>query len=174
MDLSIKTSESQIQLTWNSTSNDPAVYFNVEKSMDGHLFHNIAIIKNDNHSILSYTDKNMTDSGKIFYRIAQIDITGHVQYSKIVTTEIINKSLYLTGFISQTNKTNFSFFISVRRSSQIKISLFTSTGDLIRQSNMQLNFGITKVDLLLPLSTGVYYLNVSNGDVNITRKIIKL
>ena len=171
--LSIRANENQIQLTWRSTSNDPAVYFNVEKSKDGRLFYNIATIKN-NGSMLSYADKNITDGNKVFYRIAEIDMMGHVQYSKIIKTEIVNKRLYLTGLVTQTNKTNFSFYVSTSRNLQTKISLVNSVGQSIRQLSMQLNSGNNKIDLLLPTSNGIYYLNISNDEANLTRKIMKL
>lgn len=175
INLLVKGNENQVQLTWSSTSTDSTIQFNVERSEDGRLFHTIASLKNTSRgSLLIYTDRNIAHWGKIFYRIAEIDVMGNTEYSKIVSTEIKSKDLYLNGLATQTNKTELSFYISTNRSLPIKIFLANSTGQLIGQLNQPLNLGNNKIDVLLPRCAGIYYLNISNGEINITRKIMKL
>jgi lysophospholipase L1-like esterase len=174
LNLSIKRASLQTQLSWRPLSIESTTYFNVEKSKDGRIFNTIATIKNNGQVILSYTDNNLADSGKIFYRVAQIDATGTIRYSKIVNTEITNNSFDITGFVSELKTMNTSFYVSLRKSSQIKISLYNSSGILIRQSTKQLNFGTNRIDLPIPFADGVYYLNVSNENMQIMKKIIRL
>jgi lysophospholipase L1-like esterase len=173
LNLEIKTANNQALLSWRPLSADATTYFNVEKSKDGRAFNNLATIKNNGHAVLSYTDNNRSDSGKIFYRIAQIDATGSVRYSKIVNTEITNKGFDIVGFNPQLKGFNFSFYISVGKISEIKISLYSSSGILIRKSYNQVNFGSNKIDLPVPLANGIYYLNISNENMHVTKKIIR-
>jgi lysophospholipase L1-like esterase len=172
--LSIKTTAAQTQLSWRPLSAESTIYFSVEKSKDGRIFNNIATVKNNGQAILSYADNNLSDSGKIFYRIAQIDAVGAIRYSKIVTAEITTRGFDITGFVSELKTMNSSFYVSLRKSSQIKISLYSSSGILIRQSSKQLNFGTNRIDLAIPFANGVYYLNISNENMQIMKKIIRL
>jgi lysophospholipase L1-like esterase len=171
---SIKTTSTKSQLSWTSPIPiDATTYFNVEKSKDGRSFTSIATIKNSGSSVLSYTDNNIADSGKVFYRIAQVNGAGLIHYSKIITVEIKNNGFDVTGFDPQLKGTNFSFYVYVRRISGIRVSLYSSSGAFICEGYKQLSLGANKIDLLVPLSAGVYYLIISNENMNVTKKIIR-
>ena len=160
----------EVDLTWNTITEENNDYFSVERSMDGIEWYQIGRIKGAGQSnfLLSY---QMTDefplNGLNYYRLGQVDFDGNITYSNIEVVENLNDEDGLNIYPNPTaNILNISFNNTENVNS---VNLFDALGEKVACiiSN-------SKTIDIQHLPAGFYWLKLemSSGRV-LSRKIIK-
>lgn len=90
-----------IQLSWQTATENNSSYFEIERSADGNQFFPIGKINASGNSssliTYSFTDRNV-ENGVHYYRLKQFDKDGKFVYSKIIKQEVIKEGNKLSVF----------------------------------------------------------------------------
>ena len=161
---------SAVSLNWSTASELNNNYFSVERSGNGYNFEEIGQVKgngtsNVTHSY-SFTDNNPL-SGTNYYRLAQYDYDGTVEYSEVLSTteDKIVVSIAPNPFADQTSIT-----ISGSRGEAASVKILDLTGMSLYSGNYSTTEGLIVGSKLNP---GVYILQVQINNQVHTQKIIK-
>ncbi len=134
-----------ITIKWSTATEINADYFDIQRSNDGQQFSSIGRVAASGNSssprTYSYRDENAT-AGTWYYRVAETDLDGRIQYSKVVKasgmeisqTKILGNPVIdqLRLAFSQTGRP-----VSVRVFSSTGQLLYTQTG--IRENTLFIN-----------------------------------
>ncbi|MBS1747973.1 MAG: T9SS type A sorting domain-containing protein [Bacteroidetes bacterium] len=161
----------QVLLNWQTAQEINTGGFNVQRSLNGSDFQDIAGMKATGNSSAinsySYTDQDFVKSGlpaSVYYRIKETDKDGQEFYSdiKVVHGSGSNISIYPNPV---TNVINFN-----GANVAGNISIYDVKGHLIKQySNYQLNQPLN----IAGLSSGSYFIKIQTPDKTSTTTIIK-
>jgi hypothetical protein len=80
----------RVQLSWQTASEQHSAYFEVETSPDGHHFHSLGRVAaaGTSHQPRQYSFADQpAQAGLGYYRLRQVDATGTVSYSPVVTVQ---------------------------------------------------------------------------------------
>ncbi|MBC7487388.1 MAG: T9SS type A sorting domain-containing protein, partial [Cytophagaceae bacterium] len=159
-------------LTWGTAIELNSSYFIIEKSLDGISFSSIGRVEaaGNSSSLIRYnfTDPSIT-SGITYYRLAEYDIDGSLQYSPI-------RAVHKEG-VGQVevipNPNNGTFVVTVNTTSDIKSRLVVLNilGQVVyEEGESTSNYRTVNIS---SLPAGTYYLQLSTAEETIGKKIIK-
>jgi hypothetical protein len=165
-----------VLLTWKTAQEQNSSHFDIERSINGT---NWTVIGNlpaaGNSSIersYSFTDNSPVQNG--FYRVAQYDLDGKVQY-----TSILHSSCTIAdAFRLWPNPVDDVVFINIVSSnaSQAVINLFDSKGALVKLQRVAVIQGSNQVSVdMKSMAAGMYSLSVywNNGQTKKTVQLLK-
>ena len=163
----VKTTKSNVLLTWTTSEEVNNKHFNLQKSVDGVNWKQIATVfpqtVNDNQKTYQYTDPNVA-TGQIYYRILQVDLDGSYTYSEVRT---VNGDV--TGSTIKAYASSPDVIVLESTGGALaagsKVSVLTSTGQLVFRTSIQQQ---TKVSIRTNKQlSGIYIVSVeqSNGTV---------
>ncbi|MEO8763367.1 MAG: T9SS type A sorting domain-containing protein [Ginsengibacter sp.] len=165
-------------LDWQTSQEFNTDYFELLKSADGKSFSPVAKIKSAGFSNLkrnySYQD-NTPNTGKyVYYRLKQVDINGKYTFSTIVKLALGSNatvSVYPNPFNS-----DFTITFSATKTAMATLKLHSSTGQLVFSKIVSVNKGNNSilVNNLPSIIPGIYYMTVSNEELNFNSKLQKL
>ncbi|MBC7384292.1 MAG: T9SS type A sorting domain-containing protein [Bacteroidia bacterium] len=182
-----KKSGTNVNLEWMTASEINNDYFLVERSADAKLF--VAVgnkIKGQGNSntITVYTENDsyadafskQNNTTIIYYRLLQVDMDGTKSHSKTITVNFDNNSHILYGNVDPnpfTNELNVKLHSLIESATTIK--LIDMTGKVLQYKNVDAISGDNEFKLseLDKLSTGVYFIIITQGDVKISYKVIR-
>jgi hypothetical protein len=155
-----------VKLFWQTASEKNNHFFNIEKSIDGIIWENVAKIVGAGNSIstLNYSAvDNNPYIGKSFYRLKQTDFDGKFEYSQIksVTLNPDNKNSFnvfpnpISNVVQILNKSNYQF-LEIYNSYGQKIITYT-----VKQGANDL--------ALYQLPIGIYFFKIGDS----VQKVIK-
>lgn len=160
-------------LSWQTTNEMNAAYFYIESSNDGIHFtqlQKINALNSDNNSY-SYTD-NKNLNAVNFYRLAQYDKDGKVNYSGIIKLSSINYALITVGPNPVKNTLTIQWQSKQNISSTINIS--DASGKLIINKKVLLVKGNNLISLpMQSIADGTYIATLKNKDVLKNIKFVK-
>lgn len=159
-------------LTWSTASETNNKGFEVERSVDGLQWENIAFVesKSENGNSVAPLDYAYIDApfnGDVFYRLKQVDFSGEIAYSKIVQ---VSRNLP-DGLKVYPNPASEEVYIEGLEKSE-RVNIYTSNGSLVRsipvKKVQQLKVSLSE------LAKGVYWIEIigKNQSVN-SFKLIK-
>lgn len=160
-----KIEEKNVVLDWITTSETNNNGFEIQKSNDAKSFQSIGFVKGNYDSKIqnnySFTDKDISDFGNIYYRLKQIDNDGAFEYSRIITVSGQELGV-LTVF---PNPSDGNFTLSIKNSKSVELQLISMSGIEIPVSTTITNQpeGI-RVRPKNALQSGFYQLKVISGD----------
>jgi Secretion system C-terminal sorting domain len=164
----IEVSQS-VKLFWQTSMEMNNDNFSVQRSINGSVWETFQTVpgsgNSDNISSYSATDQNPYP-GTSFYRLMQTDFNGTVSYSPVRSIDLKN---ILAISIYPNPAAQFVFIQSVNPAT-MQINLYNSNGQIMNVP--LLTGGSTRMLDVSELSTGVYFLSISQGDFNETRKLI--
>jgi len=166
----------KVIVTWKTAQEQNSSHFNIEKSVDGiswTVINSLPAAGNSNteHSY-SFTDNNPVQNS--YYRIAQYDLDGHVQY-----TSIIRSSCNITDvFRLWPNPVRDVVFINIvtDSESQAVIKVFDSRGSLVKEQKATVLQGSNQLSVdMRSMAKGVYSLTVywNKGQTKQTAQLLK-
>ncbi len=164
-----KRVEGTSELNWATSSEQNNSHFVLERSKDGKIFTAISSkinskAPNGNSSIeLTYSHTDASPfNGHNYYRLKQVDIDGHISYSKHVDVYFGNETM-VTLYPNPVN-TELNVEINTPKATTAIIKIMDAAGRVVRTVEMQLQAGnnITKVDMEA-LSDGVYMVRITNN-----------
>lgn len=144
----------QIQLDWQTVSEENSDYFEIQKSTDGFNFETIGVqqaagFSNENIDYL-YFD-NTPNYGQNYYRLKQIDLNNDFEYSNIINIKYqkaFNINIYPNPVNDILNiSTNFI-------NEKLFIKIYNSTGQLILNQSYQPQLTLNQLD------KGLYFFQI--------------
>jgi hypothetical protein len=174
--LNLKCDDSKVVITWKTAQEQNSSHFNVERSTDGIRW---TVIDNLPAAGNSTSEKKylITDNAPLqnaYYRIAQYDHNGRVEYTSVFRT-----SCNVTDqFSLWPNPTRDKLFINIVTTSESKalIKLFDAKGTLMKVQKTTLLPGNNQVSFDIGLlANGLYHLSVSwnNGLSQKSMQVLK-
>lgn len=157
-----------VLVNWQTQSEFNNDFFLVEHSIDGSTFASIGKV---NGAGTSSTPKNYqlmhqaVLPGKHFYRLAQKDINGNVQYSQVVLVNVRTKHNVLT--ISPNPAVDILSVRGITINSGMVYQIVNSTGAKVASGkfiNSQINIS--------SLASGYYSLNITDGSEEFTGRFL--
>lgn len=176
-----EVNENKIDLYWETLSESNNDYFEIERSSDGHKYTSLMRIdskadKGNSSSSLSYSAVDEAPiKGISYYRLKQIDLDKKVNYSGIISVNLLSKEFSVNVF---PNPNNGELFINY---SEIENKNVTLT--IKNTLNTVIFSGVVSADaskgnkiFTIPEETpsGIYLLNLSVNDKTFSQKIILL
>ena len=162
-------------LKWKTANEINTAGFNVERSIDGNHFKQIAFLKATGSKSLfdyNYTDKDAVDqqSTALYYRLQIINNDGSFKYSNNVTITLpVTKAIINIApnpVVDDLRGTIVSPFTA-----NVTLRIFDNTGRLMLQTNTFVKKGTNNfIQNINHLATGAYYLDISgNGIISRTK-----
>lgn len=162
--------ERKVLLKWITASEKNNDHFLVERSVDGIRFNRIGKINgNGNSEIIShyeFEDASVT-TGEYYYRLVQKDYDGTSTYSSVISETVNAVSLSLHPNPAQGN----SVIIQCNADEIMSVSIYDLNGKPVIE--IQEYIVGTEIHLTGKLPAGIYLVNIKNGKVNKTMKLIK-
>ena len=170
LSLNGKKKDLDVNLHWQTASEENNDYFEIERSADGNKFVKVGSLRGAGNSIViqnyNFTDE-LAFSNEMalwYYRIKQVDKNAAFSYSKVIS--INNESslesklqVYPNPFTQEVN-----IVISDNPTEQLLVELLDMHGKLIAQYNTRLNLGNSYVSLDPTLASGIYFMKVYRSD----------
>lgn len=169
--------QSNAVLSWQLATGNDISYFEVEKSMDGVNFLRLSKIEYQTNA--PFTIYKYTDAEKItaltFYRLKIIDNNGLFVYSKIVTVSNSKIKFDLKPFTNPVTSTLKITFITPEES-LVEIIVRDIQGLPVYRQNVKAKKGLNYFDIpsLNKFTKGMYLLSLSNNNVIINKRLIKI
>jgi hypothetical protein len=163
--------DEKISLNWETASEKDNAYFNVERSEDGIHFVVIGSVKGKG-TTQTISDYSFVDgkplAGIAYYRLAQYDIDGALNYSKIISVNRFTEpemSLYPNPFIKEVH-----LFIPSSLNSKIFVKLTDLSGRMISSFVFSTN---ENIQLGHDLVAGAYLMQLQWENKSKVIKLIK-
>ena len=171
-------SNSVSTLNWQTSQELNSDHFDLFKSSDGQDFHLVASMKSAGNSNTiknySYQDNSPNSGDNVYYRLKQVDIEGKYTFSSIVKLALgMNTSVavYPNPFSD-----NFNISFSANKTATASLRLVNVTGQLVFSKSIMVNQGNNSilVNNLPSIKPGIYYMSISNAELNFNSKLQKL
>ena len=167
-------------LQWKTENELNTSVFIVERSTDANNYTPIGtILASNTTGVHSYTltDPNITSLGEafVYYRLQQVDIDGKETFSSIIKLSLGTKTdveIFPNPFTN-----NFTITLSLNKSTSATLKILNTTGQLIYSKIVTVNKGNNSIlinNLPSSLTAGMYYVTVTNDEINFTSKLQKL
>ncbi len=162
-----------VKLDWtvgDEVNND---HYDIERSIDGVNFSKIGTVAGNTssftHVAYSFVDNNNVPTGKVYYRIKEVDNNGKSSYSKVV---IINSDVQSNLWYSTVTGSNLKVYLK-SDIGKTTISVHDISGKVLY--NQRIENALTGQLLSIPVNQfakGVYILKVDSEKGNKSDKII--
>jgi Secretion system C-terminal sorting domain len=172
-----QNTEGSNKLTWQTATETNTSHFDIERSPDGKTFEKIGEAKaKGSNSAYQYVDKIGAFS-TIYYRLKINDLDGKSEYSKVV-----NLTAKVKGFSAKVYpnplKDQATIEITTEQKTDVTIELYDMIGRQVKRiyaQNTEPAFrGVVTMPLSMnDLSSGTYFLKISNNTNVIQQKIVK-
>ncbi len=171
-----KAVNGNVELNWTTATESNNSGFQIERSNDGLVYSAIAFVNGKGTttqiSNYSYVDKGV--SGKLFYRLKQIDLNGEFGYSDAIEmNEVVSDFALDQNYPNPFNpSTTISFAIAAK--SFVTLKVYNVLGkEVATLANGEFESGRHSVDFnASDLASGVYYYTISAGNFTSTKKMI--
>jgi hypothetical protein len=170
-------SDAGVLLTWTTASEINNAGFEIEKSTDNFTFEKIGFVKGagTTTAACSYNFLDQNSSGKVYYRLKQIDHDGTFEYSNSVEADASSLLRYELAQ-NYPNPFNPSTKIkySVAQNALVTLNVYDVLGNHISTLvNEEVEAGTYTVDFnAVGLASGVYYYTIKAGNFSDTKKLI--
>lgn len=174
------TNGKEVTLSWSTATELNNQGFELQRKFSSNDFATIGSVKGHGTTTspnqYSYVDK-LTDQGKYFYRLKQIDFDGTFEYSNVIDVEVrvLDKFVLEQNYPNPFNpRTTIGYVLQEK--SNAKLTLLNSIGEEISVLvNEELDKGYHKVEFDgSNLTSGVYFYKIQAGSFIDTKKMILL
>jgi len=145
-------SKGRVLLNWRQMNIENGRSYNVQVSTDGRVFKNIASLGENNIGAYAYTYLN-NESGRVYFRIEQKNVSGEIKYSNIRITDpeqAANKvHIYPTLYTGGNLQVDFPY------KADWQINIYSAEGKRMAQ-NRETDAYNTQISLPAMLSNGTY------------------
>ena len=173
----VNCGDNRILISWKTAQEQNSSRFDIEESVDGNSWNVIGSLPAAGNSSTetgySFTKNNPAQN--YFYRIAEYDLDGRVNYTGIARSSC--DSTYPFRFWPNPVRDNVFIDLNANNQSPAILKLFDSKGALVKEQRTVLMQGRNQVEMnLSSLSSGSYQLQINwnNGQTKKTISIMKL
>ncbi len=172
--------DKEVMLRWTTGSENDASHFTVQRSFDGKVYDDAAIVfTQEGNSVMerdySYDDNiNATSSRLIYYRLKMVDMNAKFKYSQVVVVRLSGDQL-LANVLVYPNPAANELRITIPvdwQNKSIAYNVYNSNGILVRQK-MNRSAGQTETLYVADLPAGIYIIKTENGNQTSVQKFIK-
>ena len=174
LEFDAKAAGDHANIFWTTATEINNDYFTLEKSKDGILFSQVAIIDGAGNSTRDlhyvYADYNVSD-GRIYYRLKQTDYDGAYSYSPTVAVYFSDQYRFeiISAFVRESSSLHIEFINDI--SGPCNLMLHDLSGKLIYRIAVSSDPGLNTNDLFIPgVSSGIYLVSLDNGEASCYRK----
>lgn len=171
-----KTIQGKVALYWTTTPEEEAATYTVEKSTDGLHFLPVTTIAGkqsvtENNSYQYNDPESLT--GTVYYRI-KLETAGGHKYSKVLVFNSQSPQLSF-GPMANPFRDQLRVELQTAEAGPVRLQMLDALGRPLLRQTLNLTPGRNTFDLssTQTLPAGVYTLQVSNGQTQITRKVVK-
>lgn len=156
-------------LTWSTINETDNSLFIIEKSPDGAKFEAIGNLVGAGNSQVpkkySFLDIK-AGSGKLYYRLKQVDYDGAFQYTEVLDINKTEENKFMVSEMSsETTSRTFEMQIDALTDAPLTCQLRDAKGAVIKEQAVSLVYGINTVSIdLSDQNAGLYKVALISGD----------
>lgn len=172
----VNCDQNKVPITWKTAQEQNVSYYNVQKSVDGISWTVIGklppAVNGTGENNYRFIDDNPSTNS--YYRIAEYDLDGKVQYTNVLRSSC-NASELFNVWPNPVHEKVFINIVSANQS-QVLVKLFDDKGSLLKIKKANLLNGSNQLSMdVTSLANGVYYLFAewNNGRSNKTIQVLK-
>ncbi len=162
------------ELSWTTASEVNNAYFAIEHSLNGTDFKEIGRVAG-NGTTQDRQDYNFVDrmpmNGKNYYRLRQVDFDGKVEYSAIITVDIVSDTPL------EIYPTLVSDFMQIRLkedlNTEVEFQIFDVTGRSIQTGNIESDVILFNCNIA-NFDKGAYFIRLNIEGRIVTRQFVKI
>ena len=168
-----------VLLRWKTSNENGNAGFEVQRSFNGAEFSSIGFVAGSlNNAAIkeySFTDNDVAHSGKVFYRLKQIDHNGRYHYSAICIVSLQLKDQFDVIAYPNPFRDKIQLNISAKEAMKVNIQLYDIFGKLYNSENHLASKGTTSISLpdVANLSKGIYILKITGEGIVKTIRLVK-
>ncbi|MBS1933829.1 MAG: T9SS type A sorting domain-containing protein [Bacteroidetes bacterium] len=160
----ILTSNQEVALSWNTQEEMNSSYFEVERSINGITWENVATIRAKGNSA-TVSNYNYTDvtavNGVAYYRLKMVDLDGQYMYSEIKVV----RSTLVKGISFFPNPARDFVNVSLSQSSSdVTVQLINQAGQVLQERKASAGNATTITMQVNQYAQGMYVLRVASAD----------
>ena len=173
------------KLAWTTASEINNNYFDIERSVDGHVFEKVGTLKAKGNSnsradyafIDATSPEALKSANVLYYRLKQVDISGKSEYSNVLSVSQFENAMFEV-IATVPNPFNDETTISYKTSniSQVDIQITDAFGKLIKTETLNPVIGANNYKLTLDdlNASGVYFVKITqDGRTRVVKAIKK-
>jgi hypothetical protein len=169
-------SDCSVQLIWKTAHEEKVLRYIVERSTDGRNFATTGSLLSRNN-VYTYTDRNTTAiHGKIYYRIAALEMDGRKLYSAVQVVEGCGQQNGQINIYPVLIQNSFSISgLSPDQNATIQVEVINAEGKRIAIEKLSGNVGAQTVYFQSKPAAGTYFVmlkDIGTGTILVTQKII--
>jgi len=158
-------------LTWETANEFNVKDFSVQQSANGIDFKTLGTLQPETDHLYTFVNNSLLN-GVNYYRIAQVDLDGNINYSKTISVLNANSDYTVTLYPNPANDYVNISFESTRQSAAI-IELYDLTGRKLSSKIITTQVGANQTEVsLVSLPKGIYSLIVRRN--GISDQVLKL
>ena len=164
-------------LKWQTSQELNNDRFELYRSYDGSNFELAATIAGAGNSSLpknySYQDRINLD-GNVYYKLKQIDIDGKFSFSNIVKLSSTDNNGSFKVYPNPVTN-SFNVLFSASKTGVANLLIRSTNGQTVYRQSISVIKGNNSVSINgYQLSSGMYYISITNDDINYNAKLQKL
>lgn len=164
-------------LKWQTSQEINNDRFELYRSYDGNNFELAATIAGAGNSSItknySYQDRINLD-GSVYYKLKQVDIDGKFSFSNIVRLSSSDNNASFKVYPNPIEN-NFTVSFSAPKTGEATLLIRSTNGQTVYRKSISVIKGANSVSITgQQLSSGMYYITVTNDEINYNAKLQKL
>jgi hypothetical protein len=177
----LNSSSNSVNLNWVTSAEVNASHFVIQRSPDGTNYTDEGIVfsqegNSDLKRAYNFIDNISTDNSTfVYYRLKMVDMDGEFKYSNIDLIRL-DKSGEMQKVVAYPNPASNELRITIPNSWQnktVSYTIYSLRGNVVK-SKVIYNAQQTEALAIADLATGVYVINIINGNDITTQKFIKI
>ncbi|MFI5205218.1 MAG: T9SS type A sorting domain-containing protein, partial [Flavobacteriales bacterium] len=162
--LTAECEDEGVVINWVTESEINNDYFTLERSDNGNVFEEIAVIDGAGNSNqwknYSFTDVSTT-SGITYYRLKQTDFNGQVEYFQPVSVNCNQTDIQFGIYPNPSNGNNIQFSITgIESASEVLFIITDISGKTVQGEKFEKSMGQYFFTPTQPFASGIYIVNV--------------
>lgn len=161
----------KVILNWQISSNAPVNRYEIQRSDDFLHFERLQILTNTNFEGTATDDQPL--NGPNIYRIKAISQDGRFRYSPLLSISYPPDFSY--SIYPNPTTSNLQLELVEAQNKQIRIQIFDVIGQLVQNYLIDANIGETLNHEILThsLASGLYFLEITNGEKRVVDSFVK-
>ena len=166
-------SNQQVDLNWETASQENFSHFEVEHSIDGEAFSKFSTVETENStsqtSIQYQTIHENPNNGINYYRLKMVDLDETFEYSSIREVNIQRTTIAAPKFFPNPVQIGKSLILKVDNLPNARLTIYQSNGKLIKDLNLQNGFNQLNTN---HLSSGIYFYTIHTENKVFNGKLV--
>ncbi|MFI5219964.1 MAG: hypothetical protein ACHQNT_10790 [Bacteroidia bacterium] len=171
-----ESNNKNVLLNWTTASENNSDYFIIEKSKDTRSFIETGKVKaaGSSTSVMhySFTD-HQPYSGLSYYHLKQTDFNGEYMFSGLVPVRFGNDAFELLSVFSDFSDQSIEIYLNAESNEKIDYRLVDVFGKIVFDGSLMSKRGVNAIVFNgESLARGIYFLSISNGRNNLSKKLL--